>query len=334
MRPLIAVLVLHSVGFGQSASLFMASGGSGATVATPTDSPGTGTYSSSQNVTLSNTTGGTTICYRTDGAAPTATTAGVCDAPATTYSGAFNISATATLKAIGTKVGLSNSGVLTSGYIITGVPGISLISKGCGPTTPNTNGGTFTIDTTGATLVAMAVTSSNATSLSVSSSLNPIWTKLTTQVGAGNVSATSLYYVQNPVVGADMISVTGPNEYPGFCVASFSLMATTSVHNAGTDNGAAAASTNTVQPGTVTIPAGAQLAITGFGWYGLVGLNETIDSGFTIAGQISYAGSISFGTGLAYKIQAAGTGGAVNPRWTLGGVGTEMNTTIATFKGQ
>lgn len=91
------------------------------TVATPTDSPGQNTYTTSASVTLSDVTSGATICYTTNGNTPTAATAGTCDAGSgiTTYSGsAFSITATSTVKAIGTKAGLTNSGVLTSVYTI------------------------------------------------------------------------------------------------------------------------------------------------------------------------------------------------------------------------
>ena len=61
---------------------------------TPTDSPGMGTYSSTQSVTLSDPTAAT-ILYTTDGSTP------ACPATGTLYTGAFNISVTTTLKAIG-----------------------------------------------------------------------------------------------------------------------------------------------------------------------------------------------------------------------------------------
>jgi hypothetical protein len=87
-------------------------------VATPTASPVAGTYSSSQSVTLSTSTGGARICYTTDGTTPTAVTAGTCS-HGSTYSTAITVSANETIKAIGTLSGYTNSGVLIAAYTIT-----------------------------------------------------------------------------------------------------------------------------------------------------------------------------------------------------------------------
>src|SRR5271157_5560091 len=72
---------------------------------TPTDSPGAGTYSSTQSVTLSDAHA-LTILYTTTGTPPS------CPSTGTLYSGAFNISVTTTIKAIGCN-GVTGGGVLT-----------------------------------------------------------------------------------------------------------------------------------------------------------------------------------------------------------------------------
>jgi chitobiase/beta-hexosaminidase-like protein len=92
----------------------LVSGGS-PSVANPVFSPSSGVPSLS--VTITDSTGGVTICYRTDGGTPTASVAGVCDSPAITYSGAVSITVNpTTLKAIGTLSGDTNSGVTSSTY--------------------------------------------------------------------------------------------------------------------------------------------------------------------------------------------------------------------------
>lgn len=76
---------------------------------TPTASPGAGTYSSTQSVTLTDATA-STIFYTTTGTNPNCLgTSG------TRYTGAISISTTTTLKAIGCN-GITGGGVLTSVY--------------------------------------------------------------------------------------------------------------------------------------------------------------------------------------------------------------------------
>ena len=81
------------------------------TVATPTFSPVPGTYTSSQNVTISTTTAGATIRYTTNGNDPTASS--------TLYSAPISITATKTLKAKAFKTGLTASAITSGLYTIT-----------------------------------------------------------------------------------------------------------------------------------------------------------------------------------------------------------------------
>lgn len=77
-------------------------------VSTPTFSPAAGTYTTTQNVTISCTTDGATIYYTTDGTAPTTSSS--------VYSSPIAISTTTTLKAMGVKAGMNNSSVATAVY--------------------------------------------------------------------------------------------------------------------------------------------------------------------------------------------------------------------------
>lgn len=78
---------------------------SGATlvVATPTITPGTGSYEESQTVTITTTTEGADIYYTTDGSEPTESS--------TKYTGEFTVSETTTIKAIAVKADMDNSAV-------------------------------------------------------------------------------------------------------------------------------------------------------------------------------------------------------------------------------
>lgn len=81
-------------------------------VAAPQFSPGGGTYTSTQNVTITTSTSGATIRYTTDGSTPTSTSG-------TVYSSAVAISSTTTLKAIAYKSGMTDSSVTSEVYTIT-----------------------------------------------------------------------------------------------------------------------------------------------------------------------------------------------------------------------
>ncbi|HXB01483.1 MAG TPA: chitobiase/beta-hexosaminidase C-terminal domain-containing protein [Opitutaceae bacterium] len=86
----------------------------GGTVATPTFSPAGGTYSSAQSVTISDSTGGATIYYTTDGSTPTTSS--------TVYSSAIAVnSGTVTIKALAALSGDTNSSVASATYTISTV---------------------------------------------------------------------------------------------------------------------------------------------------------------------------------------------------------------------
>ncbi|MCQ2317633.1 MAG: chitobiase/beta-hexosaminidase C-terminal domain-containing protein [Bacteroidales bacterium] len=86
----------------------------GTQVATPTFSPEAGTYTETQNVTISCTTEGATIYYTTNGSTP--------DTLSSIYYAPISISATTTVKAVAMKEGLDNSEVSEAEYVINTTP--------------------------------------------------------------------------------------------------------------------------------------------------------------------------------------------------------------------
>jgi hypothetical protein len=83
---------------------------SGSVTQTPTFSPGTGTYASTQSVTIADTTPGAVIYYTTNGATPTTASA--------VYSSAITVSANTTLEALAVAPGYAQSAVASAAYVV------------------------------------------------------------------------------------------------------------------------------------------------------------------------------------------------------------------------
>jgi hypothetical protein len=97
-----------------AATLSTASGSTPPTAATPTSSPGAGTYTTTQSVTLADTTAGAVIYYTTDGSTPTTASA--------VYSTPLTVGATTTVKAIAVANGYTTSAVGSATYTISATP--------------------------------------------------------------------------------------------------------------------------------------------------------------------------------------------------------------------
>jgi hypothetical protein len=94
--------------------------GSTPTVATPELSPSTGTYYSTQNVSISTATEGATIYYTTDGSDP--------DNTDTEYASPIAVSSTTTIKAIAYKTDMDPSAVATAVYTFPTINDVSNIA--------------------------------------------------------------------------------------------------------------------------------------------------------------------------------------------------------------
>ncbi len=91
--------------------------------AIPTFSPGAGTYTEAQTVTISSATSGATIYYTTDGNDPTTSSSSI------NNGGTVNISSNCTLKAMAAASGYTNSGVASAAYIIDTSGPFSLVTN-------------------------------------------------------------------------------------------------------------------------------------------------------------------------------------------------------------
>jgi hypothetical protein len=92
--------------------------------ATPVITPATGTYSSAQNVTITDSTSGATVYYTLDGSQPTTSS--------TKYTGSFSVSTTTTVKAIATATNFSQSATATSVITVQSSGGGTTVNFGSG----------------------------------------------------------------------------------------------------------------------------------------------------------------------------------------------------------
>jgi hypothetical protein len=107
----------------------------------PTFSPGGGSYSAAQNVTISDSVAGAKIYYTTNGNTPTTSSA--------LYSAPVSISATSTLQALAVSSGLSNSPIATANYtIVNGGTGFSYSNGFSSAATSMTFNGSTDLDDT------------------------------------------------------------------------------------------------------------------------------------------------------------------------------------------
>jgi hypothetical protein len=166
------------------------------------------TYAPGLTVTLADSTGGATICYRLDGIVPTATVPGTCDSPALTYSAPLTVNATTQLETIGTKSGLTNSSASAGTYTI--VAGNNYAN----PDTTLTLGGAQTATATGGTTTNKIVTATSGGA--------DLWQLLPNPWGAGS-SYTGSVTVAYPGTGS-ITSTINMGSLPAATVSGYPLV--------------------------------------------------------------------------------------------------------------
>lgn len=169
------------------------------------------------------------------------------------------------------------------------------------------------IDTTGATLIVIAVSDYQANGPSPPSDSNGnTWAALGYHP-AGSVAAVELFACASPSVGAGhTFTAGGASHFPTVAVAAFSGGSGVLDIN----DGAVVASGTTIQPGNATPAHDNELLITAVsGW--TASEVYSVDSGFTITDQLAYIPSNRISLAMAYLIQTTAT--AENPTWTSTG---------------
>lgn len=190
-------------------------------------------------------------------------------------------------------------------------------------------------DSTGATLCVAKVTylsSAGGTMSDSVSATSNTWTALTAY--NETTQGSRFYYAENPTVGSGhTFTYAGSSNFPALLVKCFSGTALASVYDTPHENGMAAASTTySIQPGSVTPSQDNSLVITGLGVNYSNSGGTTINGGFSTPDEVAYSPGNSFAGDLSYLVQTSAA--AANPTWSVAGpgVGVGESANIAVFK--
>ncbi|MGD0098492.1 MAG: chitobiase/beta-hexosaminidase C-terminal domain-containing protein [Terracidiphilus sp.] len=219
------------------------------TLPAPTFSPAAGTYSTSQSVTISDATSGTTIYYTTNGTTPTTSSS--------VYGGPITVSATETLEAIAVQTGFTNSAAATAAYTITPVLPAPTFSPVAGTYTASqsvtisdsTSGTTIYYTTNGATPTTSSTKYTKAITVSATETLEAIAVK----TGFTNSAVATAAYTITPVLPAPAFSpAAGAYSTPQSVTIGDATSGTTIYY---TTNGTTPTTSSTKYTGAVTVSA-------------------------------------------------------------------------------
>jgi hypothetical protein len=162
----------------------------------PVFSPVAGTYNASQNITITSSTGGATICYAFDPQTPACDTTPVCTT-GTQYGGPVAVTTTSTLKAIACLAGNTDSSVTNGVYTIDALaPNVLTVTSATANGTYGTGASiniqiTFdeVVNVTGTPLLQLATTSPAQSPASYTSGTGTTTLTFSYTVAAGNVAS-------------------------------------------------------------------------------------------------------------------------------------------------
>jgi LysM repeat protein len=224
------------------------------TLPAPAFSPAAGSYSTTQSVTVSDSTAGATIYYTTNGTTPTTSS--------TKYTGAITVSATETLEAISVESGYCSSPAATAPYTIAAGLTAPTFSPAPGTyTSPQsvtisdaTAGATIYYTTNGTT----PTTSSTAYTGAIWQSSTQTLKAIAVESGYANSAVTTAAYTIAPVLPAPTFSPTGGGaswalfNSPPSVTISDSQAGTTFYY---TTNGTTPTTSSTKYTGAITVSA-------------------------------------------------------------------------------
>ncbi|GHT42895.1 hypothetical protein AGMMS49965_15450 [Bacteroidia bacterium] len=302
-------------------------------VATPTATPGAGTYSGPQTVSLATTTPGATIHYTVDGTVPTTSS--------TVYSTPIAVSMGTVLKAIAVKTGMTASAMLIADYTPTGTVVTPTANPGAG-----SYAGPQTVrlasSTPGTTIYYTLNGTIPTTSSTVYNNSTPITVNMGTTLRAIAVRATM---VNSAVLTAQYTAVpalTGSVGINGTLLVGYPLSAnTTSLGGRGTisyqwKRGAANIGTNSPVYTLTAADAGAVITVevSRAGYTGVRTASITVPLVVTpaLTGSVSIDGIAEVDQTLAANINLLGGSGNISYQWKGDGVNVGSNGPIYALK--
>lgn len=187
---------------------------------------------------------------------------------------------------------------------------------------------TGAIDTTGASLLVVAINSYALVNLpTLSDSKTNTWNQLTAWFTTGDgVMQVCLFYAVNPTVGSGhTFTASEDASFAAIGVMAFGGANTTSPFDAENQNEATGTS---LQPGSVTPSEDGEVLVTALGVTSSA-TGHSINSSYILEEEIGYASGEHFGIEMAYIIQ--GSAAATNPTWSWSN-SENKSAVIACFK--
>ncbi len=289
--------------------------------AAPTFTPGAGTYTSAQTVTIADATPGAKIYYTTNGTTPTTAS--------TLYSGPVTVSVSETLQAIATASGYTTSGIASAAYTIgsgTTAAATPMFTPGAGTyTSPQsvtiidaTPGAKIYYTTNGTTPTTASTLYTGPVTVSVSEPLEAI--------------ATATGYTNSRVGGAaytisSAIAAAAPTFTPG--AGTYTSAQTVTIADATpgakiyyTTNGTTPTTASTLYSGPVTVSASEtlQAIATASGYTTSAIASAAYNIGNSAAPVINDPAGFSSSAGLSFVASAALTNGTLQLSTASGGI--------------
>jgi hypothetical protein len=213
----------------------------------PTFQPGAGTFTTSQTVTISDGTPGTTIYFTTNGTSPTTSSA--------VYGGPITVSASSTLEAIAVETGYTNSPVATAAYVINPVLPTPTFSPSAGTyattqsvtISDSTPGTTIYYTTNGTTPTTSSTVYSGAISVSTTEAIKAI----AVESGYTNSAVGTAVYNINPLLPAPTFSPAAGTYTSVQTIAISDATAGTTIYF--TTNGSTPTVSSTLYTGPVSV---------------------------------------------------------------------------------